>query len=262
MSAGEGSGKDAARTALSSSAFHPLRRLRVLLTAIRPPEFAPRLPYAALLLTADRLVLADTFAFSRQGGHNRTRIRTDQGALWLSVPRRHAGLGQPLTEVEVVDDGWRRRHAAALTAAYGSASFFEHVMPEWADVLATPGSLADLTVASVRFTARWLKSEAEIVRASDLPGRPSALAEVADVAGATTVLTLPESARRDAEAVGVPVRVLRFEEAERRQVGEGFVPGLGVLDLLMTHGPAAADVLRASVQRVDAFGAPRPRTAS
>ena len=256
MSAGEGSGKDAARTALSPSAFHPLARLRVLLTAIRPPEFAPRLPYAALLLTADRLVLADTFAFSRQGGHNRTRIRTGQGPLWLSVPRRHAGLGQPLAEVEVVNDGWRRRHVAALTAAYGSASFVEHVLPEWAAVLATPGSLADLSVASLRFTARWLKSETEILRASDLPGAPSTLTDVAEAAEVTTLLTLPESARRDAEAVGVPVRVLRFEEVERRQVGEGFVPGLGVLDLLMNHGPAAADVLRASLEGVEVFGLP------
>ena len=70
------------------------------------------------------------------------------------------------------------------------------------------------------------------------------------------MLTLPESARRDAEAVGVPVRVLRFEEVERRQVGEGFVPGLGVLDLLMNHGPAAADVLRASLEGVEVFGLP------
>ena len=71
------------------------------MTAIRPPEFAPRLDYVALLLAAERLVLADTFPFSRQGGHNRARIRTAQGAQWLTVPRRHAGLGQPLAEVEV-----------------------------------------------------------------------------------------------------------------------------------------------------------------
>ncbi len=219
------------------------------MTAVRPPEFAPRLDYAALLLVADRVVLADTFGFSRQSGHNRTRIRTGRGPQWLTVPRRHGGVGVPLAEVEVVDDGWRRRHRHALAAAYGLAPFYEHVAPEWDVVLATPGSLADLAVASVRFTARWLKASAEIVRASELLGSPATLAAVAEVAAAEALLTLPESAERDARAVGVPVRVLRFREVERRQVHPGFVPGLGVLDLLMSHGPASADVLRQGIER-------------
>ena len=216
------------------------------MTAVRPPELAPRLPYAALLLVADRFVLADTFPYSRQSGQSRTRIRTASGALWLSVPRRHGGLGRPLDQTEVVGTDWRRKHRAALRAAYGRAPFFEHVMPEWDAVLDTPGSLADLAVASVRFTARWLRSGAEITRASALPGRPATLADVLGAVGAERLLTLPESAARDAEA-GVPVSVLAFAEAERRQAFPGFEPDLGVLDLLMNHGPASADVLRQSV---------------
>lgn len=223
------------------------------MTAIRPPEFAPRLDYAALLLAADRFVLADTFPFSRQSGHNRTRIRTGQGAQWLTVPRRHAGLGQPLTTVEVVDDGWRRRHQHALRAAYGLAPFYEHVAPEWDAVLATPGPLADVAVASVAFAARWLKAPAEIVRASDLPDAPDALADVVQAAGVETLLTLPESAGSDRQSVpdGVEVCVLRFEEAERRQTHEGFRPGLGVLDLVMNHGPGSGEVLRESIVGID-----------
>ncbi len=219
--------------------------------AVRPPEFAPRLEYAALLLAADRFVLADTFAFSRQGGHNRTRIGTGQGPQWLTVPRRHGGVGVPMTAVEVVDDGWRRRHLAALRAAYGRAAFYEHVAPEWAAVLETRGSLADVAAASVRFAARWLRSPAEIVRASDLPGAPDTLAAVLAQAEGDTLLTLPESAERDAEVARPAVAVLRFTERERRQSHDGWSPGLGVLDLLMAHGPAAADVLRAGIDGAD-----------
>ncbi|WP_412068131.1 WbqC family protein [Rubrivirga sp. IMCC43871] len=219
--------------------------------AVRPPEFAPRLDYAALLLAADRVVLADTFAFSRQGGHNRTRIGTGQGPQWLTIPRRHGGVGVPMAEVPVVDDGWRRRHLAAIRAAYGRASFYEHVAPEWAATLETRGSLAELAVASVRFAARWLRADVEIVRASELPGAPDTLATVLAHAGDQTLLTLPESAERDAESARRPVAVLRFTERERRQSHDGWTPGLGVLDLLMAHGPAAADVLRAGIDGVD-----------
>lgn len=210
------------------------------LVAIRPPEFAPRLETAALLLQADRVVLADTFAFSRQSYHNRARILTSQGPRWLTVPRRHAGLGQPIQEVEVVDDGWRRRHREALRAAYGAAPYYEHIAPEWEQVLETQGSLGDLAVATVEWAARWLQAPAEILRASTLPGAPRSLGPLAESAGA--VLSIPESAARDAEALPeTPVRLLHLD---RQRLAPG-VAGLSILDLLMRHGPAAAQLLRA-----------------
>ena len=222
------------------------------MTAIRPPELAPRLDYAALLVVADRLVLADTFPLSRQSGHGRMRVRTSQGAQWLSVPRRHTGPGVRLNAVETVDDGWRRRHRAALRAAYGGAPFYEHVAPGWSAVIDTPGGLAATTVASVRWAARWLGSGAEVVRASELAGAPATLAEVAQAVAAETLVTLPESAARDAAALpGVSVRVLRYRERPRRQSFPGFVAGLSVLDVVMNYGPASGDVVRAGIEAVE-----------
>ena len=212
------------------------------MTAVRPPELAPRLPYAALLLAADRLVLADTFAFSRQSGHSRMRIATAQGTAWLSVPRHHGGLGVPLDRVEIAGDAWRVRHRRAVQAAYGRAPFYEHVAPEWDAVLDTPGSLADLTAASVRWAARWLRAPAEVVRASALPGAPARLGAVLDGVRPGALLTLPESAARDAAAMaerGGDTFVLRL--------GGGLDPALSVLDLVMAHGLGAADVLRAAL---------------
>src|SRR5690606_16828207 len=104
----------------------PLPASRPPMTAVRPPEFFPRLAYAALLLAADRFVVADTFPFSRQAWHNRTRIRTPEapGWQWLTVPRRHAGKGAALRAVPL--DGtepWARTHARALRYNYGMAPF-------------------------------------------------------------------------------------------------------------------------------------------
>ncbi|MEM0962250.1 MAG: WbqC family protein [Bacteroidota bacterium] len=216
-----------------------------MLVAIRPPEFAPPLAAAALLLVADRVVLADTFAFSRQSHHNRARIDTGQGYRWLTVPRRHGGVGIPLAEVEVVDDGWRQRHRTALRAAYGKAPFYEHVAPEWDAVLDTKGPLADLTVASVRLAARWLRAPAEILRASEVPGALTSVDALADAVGASALLALPKTADVDARlAPGREVQVLHLDLP---------APGLSILDLLMRRGPAAADDLRArlSVRALD-----------
>lgn len=218
------------------------------MTAVRPPEYFPRLPYAALLLLADRFVVADTFPFSRQGAHNRARIRTSQGDQWLTVPRRHAGRPLALCDVDLVDDGWPRRHLATLRAAYGMAPFYEHVEPGLTALLGRSyASLGDLAGATVAWTARWLEAPAEIVRASDLPGRPDALADALDAAGGGPLLTLPESAVTDGVGAGAPVRVLSYRENERRQAFPGFVPGLSVLDLVFNYGPASAEVLRRGI---------------
>lgn len=220
------------------------------LVAVRPPEYFPRLEVAALLLAADRFVVADTFPFSRQGAHNRTRLRTSQGLQWMTVPRRHAGRPLALTETDVVDDGWRRRHLAAVRAAYGMAAFFDHVMPGVRDLLgAEYASLGALTVATVGWAARWLEAPAEIVRASDLPGGPDRLGAVWEVAGGDALLTLDESLDADRRSLpDTEVHVLHLDEAPRRQAHAGFVPGAGVLDLVMNYGPASADVLRAGTR--------------
>ena len=217
------------------------------MTAVRPPEYLPRLPYAALLLVADRVVLGDTFRFSRQGYQNRARIRTSQGGQWLSIPRAHAGRPLALRDVVVVDDGWRRRHARGVEAAYRMAPFYEHLAPSLAELWAGPASsLADLSARSVRWAAGHLGAACEIVEASALDGAPASLDDVWAVAGRGPLVTLPESAGRDAR-LDADVRALSYDEAARRQAFPGFEAGLSVLDLLMNYGPAAADRLRAEV---------------
>ncbi|MDX1420032.1 MAG: WbqC family protein [Rubricoccaceae bacterium] len=224
------------------------------MTAVRPPEYFPRLDYAALLLAADRFVVADTFPFSRQAWQNRTRVRTPEGPgwQWLTVPRRHAGAATPLLALPLSAEPWARTHRRALRYAYGMAPYHAHYADEVDALLRRPWtSLGALTTATVRWAARRLGAAAEVVCASDLPGAPDTLPAVWEALDAPPVLaTLPESALRDAERLAAfepAVRVLQFEEPERRQNFPGFVPGLGVLDLLLNHGPAAADLLREGI---------------
>jgi hypothetical protein len=220
---------------------------------VRPPDYFPPAAHAALLARAGRVVVADTFAFSRQATHNRARILTSQGPQWVTVPRRHAPVGTPLDAVGVVDDGWARRHARALRSAYGMAPFVDWVLDDVGALLAGPhASLGALAAATTEWTVRRLGGTADVVRASALPGAPSTLAEVWEAAGRPPVLTLPDAAARDRAALGplgATVETFAFEEPPRRQVWpnptlpDGFAPGLSVLDVLMAYGPEARRAL-------------------
>ena len=204
---------------------------------------------AALLLAAERVVIADTFAFSRQAAHNRARIRTATGGQWLTVPRRHGAEVTPLNHLGLVADGWARRHLHALRTAYGMAPFSEHYLPEIARLFAARhDSVGTLAVAATRWTARHLGVEAPVEIASELAGAPSTLPAVWAAAGGGDLLALPESADRDRARLaplGVRVHTLVLDtEARYRQAFPGFVGGMSSLDLLMNHGPASADWLR------------------
>ena len=215
------------------------------MTALRPPEFFPTPEVAALLLAAERVVLADTLPFSRQSAHNRARVWASGGAQWLSVPRRHSGRQRPLAEVEIVRDGWRRKHVHALRTAYGMAPFAEHVLPEVEALLAQPWpSLGALAVATTRWTGRWLGAGANVVVGSALPGAPDTLEGLWREAGEAPLLALEASAARDRQRLGVPTRVLALEGLAYRQTFAPFVPGCSSLDLLFNHGPGAAQILR------------------
>ena len=215
------------------------------MTAVRPPEYFPRPSVAALFLAADRVILADTLPFSRQAAHNRARIRTSEGAQWLTVPREHTGGRVALDRLAVVGRDWKRKHLHALRTAYGMAPYVDHVLPEVEALLSREyESLGALTAATCRWVHRWLNAESELVVASELPGRPDSLAAIWDAAGRAPLLALPESAERDRQSLAAPTRVLDYTETPRRQAFAGFESGCSVLDVILTHGPRAADVLR------------------
>ena len=230
--------------------------------AIRPPEYFPRLEVAALFVVAERVVLADTFAFSRQAAHNRTRIVTSQGPQWLTAPRRSGPVGLPMREVVLVDDGWARRHRQAIRTAYGMAPFYDHYADGVAALLAADyATVGALAAATTRWMAATLGAP-EPRLASELAGAPATLAGVWRAAGGGTLLTLAESADGDAAQLapaGGRVQSRALDAAATyRQTFPGWVAGASSLDLLMNLGPEAAAWLRAAL---GATSAPASRQA-
>ena len=212
------------------------------MTAIRPPEYFPRLEYCALVLAAERFVIADTFPFSRQSWHNRTKIRTpdEQGWQWLTVPRKHGARTKALNVVELDDSSsWARTHQRALNVNYSMAPFYEQFGDEIEALLShTYSSLGAVTAAMLKWVHEKINGPSELIVASELPGAPNTLKGVWEALGRfETLITLPESADRDARSLpGANVETFHFTEQPRAQNFPGFVPGLSVLDMLFNQG--------------------------
>jgi len=205
--------------------------------------------------------------FEKNGWQNRNRIKTPQGAQWLTVPVRHR-FGQRILEVEIGEaEGWRRKHRQALATHYGSAPHFAAVWAALEGLYAEPWErLADVAVASTECLARLLGIRRRTLRASamgPLPEEPTdRLVAICKALGADTYLagaggpgymTMDRFAR-----AGITVRVQDYRHPEYPQRYGPFVPSLAAVDLLCNMGPESLTVLRsgAAWSRHDAVGPP------
>jgi len=141
-----------------------------MIVAIHQPNYLPYLGLFQKMARADLMILNDTALFSRQlGFHNRNRIKTVQGAHWMTVPVQHSTL-RAIRDVRIASTHWAKIHRKTLDTNYRRAPFYESYAKELHMVLQkTWTSLADLNELLIGLVARWLDIPTKMIRASDLP---------------------------------------------------------------------------------------------
>ena len=220
--------------------------------AVRPPEYLPRLATLALMQRADRVVLADTFQYSRQSFQNRARLRTPPRPgpswQWISVPLKGRQHGRPIGEVEVDNrTAWARSHWRAFHYNYRTAPFFDHYERAFRDLFEQSWTrLGDLTCATAERLHALFGLTSTLVRASALPGAPQDLGALVEAVGGGVLLTSEAAAAHDRRRVAA-VEAVAYREPVYRQNFDGFEPGMSAVDLLFNYGPEAPSVLRRGV---------------
>jgi hypothetical protein len=217
------------------------------------PSYLPWLGYFEQMDSADVFVFYDDVQFDKNGWRNRNRIKTAQGAQWLTVPVRHGGLAQRILDVEVDSrTAWTRKHLAGIRQAYAKAPFLERYYPELEAALQQPEPLlADLDIALSRMICGWLGITTPTERASALDcggERNERLIALCRRFGADRYLS--GAAARDYldvaafAAAGIAVSFQDFRHPEYPQLHGPFVPYLSVLDLVLNCGDDSAGILR------------------
>jgi hypothetical protein len=221
--------------------------------AIHQPHYLPWLGYVAKWAAADLLILLDVVQYEKNGWQNRNRIKTADGARWLTVPV-HAPLGTPICQVAVDDSrAWRPRHRRAIEQAYARAPGLPAHRAQLAEFYARPWThLAPLAAASVAWLGRALGITTPVRLASEL-GVTSAdptgrLVALCRATGADTYLAGADGARYmdlgQFAAAGIGVLAQRYEHPVYPQNHGEFVPFLSALDILLATGDEALAILR------------------
>ena len=240
-----------------------------MIVAIHQPHYLPWLGYLHRMAQVDLFIVLDHVQFERRNHQNRSQIRLDGQARWLSVPVAQRSQNERIID-KLVDNAdprpWGPIHFATLRHAYREA---EHFKPYAAGLRALLEArwerLVDLDRATLELMRDAFEIRTPLVRSSELAAegtKSDLILNLCREVGADRLLAGFGGSRRylDAESFarqGVRVEWHQFTHPEYRQCGpQPFIPGLAALDLLFNCGPRSRAIL------LQEAAAPRLRTAA
>lgn len=219
---------------------------------VTQPTYLPWLGYFEQIAKADAFVFLDTVQCVKQSWHNRNRLKgNDNNPIWLTVPVKGHSLDTPLQEIQISQNTllWRRKHLATIQMCLGSALYFRSIFPliqKW--INSEYEYLVDLTISGIKMFSDLLDLSPQFVRASELNRqgkRTGLLVNLCQQFGADCYYSpmgskvyLEEEKHLFTE-VGIEVMYQTWEHPIYRQLGQGFVSHLSVIDALMNIGPEA-----------------------
>lgn len=217
---------------------------------ILQPFYIPWRGYFHQIFKADTFVFYDDVQFEKRGWESRNRIKTPNGAQWLSIPVLNKGSitnGTPINEIEFDKSqcGWREKHWKTIKQAYAKAPFF----PQCENLLrkfytGNESLLADFTINSTVELARELKIEKTWFRlASEFKAtgrKTDRLLDILEKVGATHYISgaaaknyIETEKFREAK---IELEYMVYDYPEYKQLYPPFDGAVSILDLLLMKG--------------------------
>jgi hypothetical protein len=215
------------------------------------PSYIPWRGYFHLIQKSDVFVFYDDVQYDKHGWRNRNRIKTSQGAIWLTIPVLASGTRDGLLIKDVRTDSsrdWLRKHWLTLKLNYGHAPFFERYAALIEPYYRRPQErLAEFTIdLTITLSEALGINHVRFLRSSTLDARGSKTDRLVDIlskVGATHYVSGP-SARAYLEEdklrrAGIGLEYINYDYAPYEQLYPPYDAQVSILDLLFMTGPDA-----------------------
>lgn len=231
----------------SPEARPPLR------VAVLQSNYIPWKGYFDMIHDVDLFVFYDDVQYTPRDWRNRNKIKTANGAIWLSVPVGDS-RSRNVDAVQIPDAAWQNQHWQTLKQNYGKCAHFERYRPYFESVYLGQRweSLSELNQSLIRhISSEFLGCSTRFARSSDYGSEGAKMDRLLDLVqrtGATYYLSGPAAkayidADRFAEA-GIELAWKDYSGyPEYAQRFPPFEHGVSVLDLLFNVGPEAPDLI-------------------
>jgi len=215
-------------------------------------NYIPWRGYFDFIDDCDVFVYYDDVQYTHRDWRNRNRIKTDRGAIWLSVPVLHDQ--HTLIQDARIDYGtrWLDKHVRALTLAYQRAPHFGGYAGGFFELLRSrPATISELNVRACGWIMAQLgihtrtRMSGEFGIAGDKAERPLRIAQhLAATCYLAGPAARPYSDAPKFRAAGIALEFKVYQYPEYPQLHGAFEPNVTVLDLLFNCGPDARRYLK------------------
>lgn len=227
-----------------------------MIVSLHQPAYLPWLGYLEKVSRADIFVFLDNVQFGGKKDNfvNRNKIKTPQGAQWLTVPvKLHGHSGALLGQVSIDDtQPWRTKHLKSIEMNYRKSRYFKECFPKLEQLMEnSEAGMVSLLWHQLNFWLEEFEIETKILRASQLSvvGTKSALVlDICEQLGATHYLSGPMGLDYlDADAFAasaIEIIYQRFDHPTYPQLWGDFEPFMCIVDYWMNCGPGPLNFLK------------------
>ena len=227
-----------------------------MILAVHQPQYLPWLGYFDKIDRADVFVLLDTVQFKKNEWQNRNRIKTAQGAQWITVPVLYH-FPQLIQDVEINNrEKWQHKQRQTILSNYRKARCWSMLEPFFEEIFSSQWDMiAKLNIHVVKRLAAILGIETPLFVASEMgvfPEDPDErLSAITRHFGADAYLAGSGGhGYMDLEKYresGVEVIFQEYRHPVYEQLYGDFEPFMSVIDLIFNHGKESLNIIRGKV---------------
>jgi len=223
-----------------------------MIVGIHQPNFLPWIGYFYKIARSDAFVFLDSVQYSKNSFINRNRIKTPQGAVWLTVPVSFK-FGQLINEVTISNKtDWREKHLKTLEMNYKRATFFEDVfkiikriyyLKDWQN-------LSDFNIRLIRAVLSYLGLDKPLVKSSSLNVKGKStelLLQIIKKVDGNIYLSGFGGAKYQEEKLfkkeGIELVYYNFSHPTYAQLWGNFISNLSIIDLLFNYGKESTKII-------------------
>lgn len=216
---------------------------------IHQPEYLPWINLFFKMVLSDIFVFLDNVQYSHGSFQNRNKIKTKQGAKWLTVPLKHEyTLRDKIIMKMKIDNSqdWRKQHLSLIKDSYKSTPYFKEILPVLEPVYEHEWhNLSDLNCNLTMKISEKLGINTKFIKSSELSteGKRSELVlniclklkatKYISGIGAKVYLDEKRFKQNDIDIIYIPPVKIEYRQAYG---GIEFIPGLSIIDYLFNNG--------------------------
>ena len=224
--------------------------------AILQPSYIPWLGYFDQINRVDTFIFYDDVLYTKNDWRNRNKIKTSQGATWLTIPVDiHNRLTNHLLikDAPLADEDILKKHLKAIELNYKKAPFFKEFFPILTLLFSEQYIfLSDVNISIIKAISDFLGiKKINFLKSSDLDivneNPTDRLIDICKNLKATHYLT-GNSAKNylDEKLFAENGIILEYQEYKHpiyKQLWGDFIPYLSVIDLIFNEGYNSLKIL-------------------